>query len=73
MATIHTLRMREAAKVDMGRAVRPFYVTPAGYMNRQDRRRAARAKRLAMHQRPTAEPQPSTSKALEMIESEAPT
>lgn len=72
MATEATLIRRAAAKVDMTRAVRPFFQQPAGYMNRQDRRRAARAKRLAL-KRPVAAPKPTVSQALEMIESEAPT
>lgn len=73
MASKATLYRRMAAAADERRIVRPFFTQPAGYQNRQDRRRAARVKRRALEQNRHEVPQPITSQALEMIESEAPT
>ena len=72
MASPDTMYRRAAARVDDGRSVRPFFTQPAGYMNRQDRRRAARAKRVALKKNRHVVPQPSAADTA-FTESEAPT
>jgi len=81
MASPETMVMRAAAKVDMTRTVQPFFMQPAGYINRHDRRAIASAKRQGKQVRNVSPAVLHTievqalinAKRAAMIESEAPT